>query len=94
MLDNIFGIHLPHGDLFLYGENLNRYMPYLTDFPGNMEDICLYCQQRNIFIYYKVNHNLKGLVEFLRIYRLTKKYNVRGSWKELSRYFETAVTKM
>lgn len=85
-MKNVYGYHLPHGTLFLYGDNLKSCIPYINDIVNSVEDICIYCSSHNFHVLHNPNHSFNGLIEYFRVYRLTKEYSVRGSWKEVSLY--------
>lgn len=86
MLENVYSFKIPHGQLFLYGDNLKMCRRYIDDAVRSVEDICAYCSEHNIRIYHKPNRSLSGLLEKCCVYKLTKKYHVRSSWKELKAY--------
>ena len=90
-MKNIYGYRLPHGTLILYGHNMKSCIPYIDNAIDSVEDICKYCSRHNLHILYQMNHSFVGLIEYLRVYRLTKKYSVRGSWDEIPRYFENPI---
>lgn len=87
-MENIYGYKLPHGTLILYGHNLKVCKNYIDDVINSVEDVCKYCSNHNIHIIHKYTHNIIGFTEFIRVYRLTKKYNVRGSWDEIQQYID------
>lgn len=89
-MKNIYGYQLPHSILILYGKNMNMCVPYIDDAIDSVEDVCKYCLQHDIRILHKIQYSFLGFIEYLRVYGLTKKYSVRGSWKEISQYFGNA----
>ena len=89
MFENVYVYHIPYGDLFLYGDNINMCRQYIDDAIDSVEDICDYCAKHNLRIFHKPNRSLNGLLEIFRVRRLTKKYSVYSSWKELKHYLET-----
>lgn len=90
-MKNVYGFHIPHGILMLYGDNMEKCIPYIDDAVDSVEDICNYCSLHNLRIFHKPNRSLNGLLEIFRVRRLTKKYSVYSSWKELKYYFENSV---
>ena len=87
-MKNIYGYRLPHGTLILYGHNMESCIPYIDNAINSVEDVCKYCSQHDLHILHQANHSFIGWIEHIRVYRLAKKYSVRGSWKEIPRYFE------
>ena len=87
-MKNIYGYRLPHGTLILYGHNMKSCIPYIDNAIDSVEDICKYCSQHELRIIHQTNHSFNGLIEHIRVYRLINKYSVRGSWKEIPKYFE------
>lgn len=85
-MKNVYGYHLPHGTLFLYGENLENCIPYINNIVNSVEDICIYCSSHNFNILYNPNRSFNGLIEYFRVYKIVNEYSVRGSWKEVSLY--------
>lgn len=88
-MDNIYGYRLPHGILILYGPNVKVCKNYIDDVINNVEDVCNYCSNHNIHIVHNHTHNILGLIEFLRVYRLIRKYNVHGSLDEVQPYIKS-----
>lgn len=86
-MKKIYGYNLPHSLLILYGNNMNACRPYIDNAVNSVEDVCQYCSVHNLRILHKIPYSPNGFVEYIRVYRLTKKYSVRGSWKEISQYF-------
>lgn len=87
----IFVFELKHGDLYLYGENMQVCMPYLRQrtFWNSIEDICEYCKVHNFKMYYDQNRKTKGwLLDYLRIMRLIIKYSVFSSGKTFSKFID------
>lgn len=85
-----YGFHAKGGDLIIYGDNVKICRPYLDDISTDfVEDVCEYCSQHNIRIFHKFDRSIGGLIALVEVYILTKKYNVRSSWKELVRYLES-----
>lgn len=89
-MKNIYGYQLPHSTLILYGNNMKTCMPYIDDAIDSVEDVCKYCSQHNLRILCQTDHSVQSLIEYLRVYRLAKRYSVRGSWRELPQYFENS----
>lgn len=89
-MKNIYAYHLPHGLLVIYGNNMKTCMPYIDNAVNSVEDVCIYCSQHNLQILHQTHHSFNGLIEYIRVYHLTKKYSVRGSWEEIPQYFENA----
>lgn len=89
MLENVYAYHIPYGDLFLYGDNINMCRQYIDSAIDSVEDICIYCSQHNLRIWHKPNRSLNGFLEIFRVRKLTKKYSVYSSWKELKYYLDT-----
>ena len=78
MLKNVFVIRLLYSNLYLYGDDLHIYMPYIEDIVDSVEDICIYCKQRNIHIYHWSNFkSLNGIIEFFRVLILLKRHKVK-----------------
>lgn len=82
-MESIYGYHLPHGDLLIYGENIETCIPYIDNTVDSVEDVCEYCSRHNLYILHKIHFSIRGLIEHIRVSRLTKKYSVRGSWEDL-----------
>ena len=92
MKDFIYGIHIPHGDLVLYGDNMLRCKPYLDDVvtaSDYVEDLYDYCSRHELLIWHKPKRSIGGLYEIFRIRKLAKKYSVHSSWKELKQYLDS-----
>ena len=89
MFENVYAYHIPYGYLFLYGDDMNMCRQYIDDAFDCVEDICNYCSQHNLRVFHKPNRSLNGLLEIFRVRRLTKKYSVYSSWKELKEYLDT-----
>ena len=87
MNPQIYGYRLPHSILILYGENIGKCIPYIDNAVDSVEDVCKYCSTHDLRILHRRNHSFIGMIEFLRVYRLTKKYSVRGIWKDIPDYF-------
>jgi hypothetical protein len=85
-MKNVYGYHLPNGDLLIYGDNLETCIPYIDNVVDSVEDICEYCSQHNLRILHKTHFSIRGLIEYIRVSRLTKKYSVRGTWKEMNEF--------
>lgn len=83
-MKKFYGYHLPHGTLFLYGKTLNECIPYIDNCIDSVEDICKYCSMHNLHIFYKPNHSIYGLIEYIRVSNLANKYSVRSTRKEAS----------
>ena len=87
--DNCYGFHCKSGDLIVYGNNIKICRPYIDNLVFNcVEDLCDYCSQHNLRVWHKHNCSLNGLFEIFRVRRLTKKYSVYSSWKELKQYLD------
>ena len=88
--ENCYGYHTKHGDLILYGNNIKVCKPYMDGITTDcIEDVCEYCSKHDIRIFHKFNYSICGLIEFILVYFLTKKYGVRSSWKELLQYLKS-----
>lgn len=82
-MENVYGYHLPNGDLLIYGENLEMCVPHIDNAVDSVEDICEYCSKHNLRILHRIHCSISGLVEYFRVSRLAKKYSVRGSWEDM-----------
>lgn len=89
MKTKIYQYKLPNGDIYLYGGNLEKCLPYIDTVVNSVEDACDYCSKHNIRIFHNPNRGLKGFIEMLRIYRLTKMYGVHSSVKEMDEYLKS-----
>ena len=89
-MKNIYGFRLPYGTLILYGDNMKVCVPYIDNTVNSVEDVCKYCSHHNLRVLHQTHCSLSGLIEHIRVYRLINKYSIRGSWKEISRYFENS----
>lgn len=83
MIDNVYGYHLLDGDLLIYGDNMETCIPYIDNVVDSVEDVCEYCSRHNLCILHKIHFSIRGLIEHIRVCRLTKKYSVRGSWEDI-----------
>ena len=87
-MKKIYGYHLQNGDLYLYGEMLQACIPYIEQSVNSIDDICQYCSNHNICLIYKPHNIFSGWFELIRVNRLLKKYSVRGTWKEVSKFIQ------
>lgn len=87
MVDNFFRFHSRHGELLIYGDNMNICRPYIEamDFK-NIESLCIYCKQHDLRIFYLHNRTLRGYWEKPRVLRLTLKHAVCSSWSDVKEY--------
>jgi len=79
----VYAYHLPYGDIYLYGENLELCIPILDSTVDSVEDICAYCSTHNLRICHNGNFSVGGLLERFIVKRIIKRYSVNGSWKEI-----------
>ena len=87
VLKNIYSFELDNGRIYLYGDNVDSCTPYIDGIVNSVEDICIYCKAHKIKTYYKPNgKTLADIVFYLRILRLSIKYKVHGSWKDLQAF--------
>lgn len=85
-MKKLYGFKLPHGKLYLYGENIKICAPYIDNTCNNVEDIYFYCQQHELNIYHEPDISLWGLLEIFLVNVLKRKYNVYGTKKEIYTY--------
>lgn len=85
MLKNMYGFHLLHGDLIVYGTTIDMCTPYLAELIS-VEDICIYSKYHNFRVYYKPAAKIQCFIEFLRVYKLARKYSVYGNFYEVADY--------
>ena len=84
----LYAFHIPHGSLFLFGENLEHCKPYIDSSVNSVEEVCVYCNKHNLRVHYQPKHIVCSLFESFRVHRLTKKYSVFASWSELNHYLQ------
>lgn len=81
-----YAFNTPSGILILYGDNMDKCKPYITDAVDSVEDVCEYCKAHGLSVFYKAKKTLAGLLGLIRTYRLTKIYSVYSSWKNVCEY--------
>ena len=86
MIENAYAFYLPHGSVFLYGENLNHCKTYVDTSIDSFEDLCIYCKNHGLRIYYLGKKSVPAFFEGILIRTLTRKYGVYSSWKEIQHY--------
>ena len=85
-MKNAYGFRLPNSLLVVYGHNMSACKPYIENAIDSVEDICKYCREHDLHILCKPILSIAGLLEYLRVRRLTGKYSVNGSWSDFSKY--------
>lgn len=89
LLENFYGYHSFCGELFLYGDNIPMCKSHIDNLKvESIEEVCEYCSQHNIRIYFNPNHSLRGFFGIFTTYFLTKKYGVHSTWKDVLQYLE------
>ena len=92
MRNFVYGLHIPHGDLIIYGDNMLRCKPYLDNVVNAadcIEDLYDYCSQHKLRIYHMPKRSIGGFFEVFLIRKLAKKYSVHSSWKETKQYLDS-----
>lgn len=87
-MNNTVGYKLPHGKLYVYGENLHILIPYMGKNIKSVEDICMYSYAHRLRVLYCADFSLFGFLEYFRVQSLIRKYLVKGNWKDVSMYLE------
>ena len=87
-MNNTVGYKLPYGKLYVYGENLQGFIPYMDKIINSVEDVCIYSQAHRLRILYCADLSLYGVLEYFRVKGLVRKYRVQGTWKDVSTYLK------
>lgn len=86
MFKNVFGMKCKYGKLMLYGNNVDICKEHIdnTDSIITVEDVYIYCENRNIHICYVGDRfNPLSLYERFRIWRIANNHiKAKGSTKE------------
>ena len=90
---SVRGFHLPHGNIYIYGEGGNYYRSYMDGILDCVEDACDYARGHNMKIFYEIGRcNIWKLVqELFRVTRLNMKYGVYSSSSNFLKYVEEQV---
>ena len=52
-LQNVYGYHLDHGDIIIFGDNIKYCLLYIDNNINSVEDICEYCcEKEHKYFYY------------------------------------------
>ena len=86
MIRNVYGFHLHHGELVIYGDNLDLYKDYIDNAVDCIADACRYAANRNMKIFYIKRHKIAGIKEQLVVKMLSKRYGVYSTWKQMKKF--------
>ena len=88
-LQNVYGYHLDHGNIIIFGDNMKYCLPYIDNNINSVEDICEYCNTHHLLVtYITAKKNINAFITYARFRKLAKKYNVFASSKDLIKYTE------
>ena len=89
MSAGVYIIHIPKGSLYLYGANLDICVPYIDDCINCVEDVCDYCHNHQLQVFYEPNHKIGSMIELFRVIRLTSKYHVYSSRNKINQFLNS-----
>lgn len=86
-LENVYGYHLDHGNIIIFGDNLKYCIQYIDSCINSVEDICEYCKTHELLVsYISQRKNINTMITYFHVRKLAKRYNVFASSKELIKY--------
>lgn len=89
LLENFYEYHTFCGDLFVYGDTAKICKPYVDTLQTeSIEEVCEYCTQHNLRIYFKPKRSIRGFLGLIPTYMLTKKYGVYSNWNDILKYIK------
>ena len=89
MQDKFYKFNLPNGEIYIFGDNLEKCIPFIEDVTDSIVGMCEYCSNHKLHIFHNPNRGFKGVLEYIYVYWLTKKYGVHSSVKEVDQYLRS-----
>lgn len=90
---SVHGFHLPHGNMYIYGEGVKYCRSYMDGIFDCVEDACDYARGHNMKILYEMGRRniRKSFQELFRVTRLTRKYGVYSFASDFLKYVDEQV---